>query len=51
MAMKTEDYEKAESHVHQFLAMDEKTLKLTAGDFAQWPAVDSSLSLESQAQL
>ena len=53
MAMKTEDYEKAAAHVHRFLAIDEKTLKLTAGDVAQGPAVDSSLSLlhESQAQL
>ena len=34
-AMKTEDFEKAAAHVHRFLAIDETTLKLTAGDVDQ----------------
>nr|CAG4636851.1 EOG090X02VY [Ceriodaphnia reticulata]SVE72827.1 EOG090X02VY [Ceriodaphnia reticulata] len=52
-AMKSEDYEKAAAHVHRFLSIDETTLKLTAGDVAQGPTVDSSLVLlhEAQAQL
>nr|CAG4649171.1 EOG090X02VY [Scapholeberis mucronata]SVE93508.1 EOG090X02VY [Scapholeberis mucronata] len=52
-AMKSEDYEKAAAHVHRFLSIDENTLKLTAGDVAQGPTVDSSLALlhEAQAQL
>ncbi|XP_032781515.2 conserved oligomeric Golgi complex subunit 4 isoform X1 [Daphnia magna] len=52
-AMKNEDFEKAAAHVHRFLSIDETTLKLTAGDIAQGPTVDSSLVLlhEAQAQL
>nr|CAG4646891.1 EOG090X02VY [Megafenestra aurita]SVE92281.1 EOG090X02VY [Megafenestra aurita] len=52
-AMKSEDFEKAAAHVHRFLSIDETTLKLTAGDVAQGPTVDSSLLLlhEAQAQL
>nr|CAG4641537.1 EOG090X02VY [Eurycercus lamellatus] len=52
-AMKSEDFEKAAAHVHRFLSIDETTLKLTAGDVAQGPTVDSSLVLlhEAQAQL
>nr|CAG4646110.1 EOG090X02VY [Macrothrix elegans] len=50
-AMKNEDFEKAAAHVHRFLAIDEKTLKLTAGDVAQGPSVDSSLALLHEAQV
>nr|CAG4650816.1 EOG090X02VY [Simocephalus serrulatus]SVE94130.1 EOG090X02VY [Simocephalus serrulatus] len=49
-AMKSEDYEKAAAHVHRFLSIDETTLKLTAGDVAQGPTVDSSLVLLHEAQ-
>ena len=51
--MKTEDYEQAAAHVHRFLSIDENTLKLTAGDVAQGPTVNSSLVLlhQSRAQL
>ena len=31
-SMKTEDFETAAAHVHRFLAIDETTVKLTAGD-------------------
>nr|CAG4650012.1 EOG090X02VY [Sida crystallina] len=52
-AMKTEDFEQAAGHVHRFLAIDESTLKQTAGDVAQGSNVNSSLVLlhESKAQL
>nr|SVE74075.1 EOG090X02VY [Daphnia barbata] len=49
-AMKNEDFEKAAAHVHRFLSIDEITLKLTAGDIAQGPTVDSSLVLLHEAQ-
>nr|CAG4643799.1 EOG090X02VY [Lepidurus arcticus] len=49
-ALRNEDFEQAAAHVHRFLAMDETLLKLTAGDVAEGPNVDSSLILLHQAQ-
>jgi len=49
-SMKTEDFETAAAHVHRFLAIDETTLKLTAGDDTQGATVDSSLVLLHEAQ-
>nr|CAG4651667.1 EOG090X02VY [Triops cancriformis] len=49
-ALRNEDFEQAAAHVHRFLAMDETLLKLTAGDVAEGPNVDSSLVLLHQAQ-
>ena len=49
--MKTEDFETAAAHVHRFLAIDETTLKLTAGDdtqgFPQFIIIDSTIFIIS----
>nr|CAG4642373.1 EOG090X02VY [Evadne anonyx] len=49
-SMKTEDFETAAALVHRFLAIDETTLKLTAGDDTEGRTVDSSLVLLHEAQ-
>lgn len=49
-SMKTEDFETAAAHVHRFLAIDETTVKLTAGDDTEGRTVDSSLALLHEAQ-